>query len=276
VGELLVIGLPAKVLRRLEARFRGNPRVDGVLVEAGKRGDTRLVPFPGQAVTAVQTFADAHGLGATGRIIVLPYAQLPAELDGELEVLVEMGFSVLRVTAGECGWPVLVPKTGLDQAFQDGLFEAISTTVGGAVEKPSEVFGAAEARTAAFRVAPNAIDEVDDVAPHRHSFVKAAVAALEAMAAAKGDVGPAVEYFKPLGRVLATSGGIDASLEIWRGGTKVWASTTNVHLKKGDGTSRVAAVRIYYETVTIGDEFMVVVLYGGPHPDVDVTRVLHL
>jgi hypothetical protein len=245
-------------------------------MEMSKKGEPVLVPFPGEAVRALREMFDQVVEPADVLVVVLPYAPTPPELDAELQALMELGISVVRPVPGSERWPKYSRRNKLDNTFQDGLYFSLMEMTGAEDRaSPSECFAIAAQRTRSFIVADGAISSVDEIAMHRREFIKRAVESLEQMADGR-PVGSFDAYFEGAGLTYASSGGITAKVEVWRGGRQIASQATNNHLKQGDSTSRVAAVRIYFDTVQDGDHRLVVVLFAGPHPDADVSRRVEL
>jgi hypothetical protein len=164
----------------------------------------------------------------------------------------------------------------MDQEFLDGLyFSIVELTAVDSVECPSERFITANLRSSRFVVAEGAITSVNEIAHHRYSFIERAVSALAEIAEGR-QIGSFDTFFTTKGLNFASSGGITVTPEIWRNGERIASQPTNHHLKQGDATTRVAAVRLYFDVIQDGDERFVVVLYAGPHPDKDLTRRVEL
>lgn len=171
-----------------------------------------------------------------------------------------------------CGEPPLRVVRSWDPA-SDELLEwlrsARSGADGGAVPKPSVVLAGAKGLVIA-----HGADKADELAEHRHAFVRDAVAALEEYAAgAKVDRGLA-RFFEERGLDLATTGKTRFEVTVSKNGQKKVHFTYD-HLKKGDKTTRVAAARIYFLHIDQGEDEprLVVILYCGPHPDDGTVKV---
>lgn len=275
--QVHIIGLPRAVQLRLEAKFLDRHRLSTARMEIhNKRNVPSLVPFPTEAVIGLQEAFSRIEDPADLLVVVLPYAPVPDQLADELAALVDLGVAVHQPTPGQGRWPVYSRRMRMDQAFLDGLYFAlVELTSVDNFQCPSERFIAATHRTARFVVAEGAITCVDEIAHHRFSFVERAVSALEEIADGC-NIGSFDKFFTAKGLNFAASGGITVTLEVWRNGKRVASQPTNHHLKQGDGTTRVAAVRLYFDVIQDGDDRFVVVLYAGPHPDKDLTRRVEL
>ena len=209
-------------------------------------------------------------------MVLLSYTPVPSQLEEELVALTEMGAEVLRPIPGTDRWPKYSRDKKLDKEFQDSLFRSLVRLIScGRSELPSKYFADARLRSSRFVVAEGAITCVDEIAHHRFSFVERAVSALEEIADGC-NIGSFDKFFTAKGLNFAASGGITVTPEVWRNGKRVASQPTNHHLKQGDGTTRVAAVRLYFDVIQDGDDRFVVVLYAGPHPDKDLTRRVEL
>jgi len=269
VRTLLVIGLPQQLARRFEVACRDVVRVASVRTEIDRQGRARLIPYPHQAVLTIDELT-AEIEPPQLRIIVLPYAPLPPELRPALEAAREIGAEVLEARPGTDAWPA---AGRLDHTFLEALFHALSEHAGVAAIRvsPRQAFTEAASRERRLILAPGAIDEIDEVPVHRHTFLRQSVGALERMAMREADVGHLEAYFRSAGIAYAKSGRIVATLEIL-GGPDRAKQSTEAHLKQGDSTSRVAATRIYFDIVRQGDNACLVVLHAGPHPVGSFTR----
>lgn len=275
--QVHIIGLPRAVQLRLEAKFLDRHRLSTARMEIhNKRNEPSLVPFPAEAVLSLQEAFSRIEDPADLLVVVLPYAPVPDQLADELAALSDLGVAVHQPTPGQGRWPVYSRRKRMDQEFLDGLyFSIVELTAVDSVECPSERFITANLRSSRFVVAEGAITSVNEIAHHRYSFIERAVSALAEIAEGR-QIGSFDTFFTTKGLNFASSGGITVTPEIWRNGERIASQPTNHHLKQGDATTRVAAVRLYFDVIQDGDERFVVVLYAGPHPDKDLTRRVEL
>jgi len=251
-----------------------------ILAGKGKEGTLWLLPHPREAKLSLLAYVDELGDYTDGRIVVLPYVELPTDLLGEIAVLAEAGAEVTRATPGESPWPVLASDRDFDEQFRESLFRALTGLLCPPAEAvaqtlPSAHFARACVRSPNLLLASTVARRCDSVAEDRYQFMCDAADALEALL--RGDPGMSLEkFFDSRGLEHAQSGGITAKVTVVRGGRPVFAGTTQTHLKRGDATTRSSAARIYYHRFVIGDEAFVAVLHAGPHPDRDVDVVIEI
>lgn len=62
---------------------------------------------------AVRSYADKLDDWADAHVIVMPYAEVPNDLDEELETLADEGAKIVRAESGSDGWPVIPLKKRL-------------------------------------------------------------------------------------------------------------------------------------------------------------------
>jgi hypothetical protein len=125
----ILVGLPASIRAQLEQRFKG--RLFLRIVPMRRDGGYKLELPPRQASHLIENFADqsVQGDGGYDRLVVvlLPYANLPTEVEESARVLEDLGAEVLRPAPGTGPWPKRSPK--MDQDFQGKLRDAIATTL---------------------------------------------------------------------------------------------------------------------------------------------------
>ena len=272
MDEIFVIGLPLAIIKKLEARAKGTGiRFSSIALGKGKKGKPKLLPHPSQAIYNLQEYFD-RVVSHEGEpsIIVLPYAQIPYDVYDELAVIEEMGGNCEYIEEGKDGWPEL-EKGQLDSQFLTDLARRLEDELfPKSIRLPSESFKNAVECCGRIIIPEGSISECDEVAEYRRTFFHAACDAFVEIAQSNGQVGPIDLYFKTLGIDHAQSGGISATLELYKDGDCVIKKTTNVHLKQGDKTTREAAARLYYTTFEFEQRYFLAVLYAGPHPDTDV------
>ncbi|KVC62810.1 hypothetical protein WI73_24595 [Burkholderia ubonensis] len=277
MSRVFIIGLPTQLRRRVEAAAeRANHELTSALAGVGERGSLRLVPIPEQAIHDLKAYYNTLESIEEAFVIVLPYAKLPKDLNEELDTLKDFGGTVYRVREGLDGWLHYRPRTSPDQAFLDSIFQKLTGILCPDNDAaPSAYFQALAGRNRQIIIPEGSLDECDDVAPLRHKFLKRVADALEQYVTNGGSGGRIDAFFGRVGIEHAQTGGINASLRIYRGALCVHQQTTNTHLKQGDNTTRISAARVYYQSFSIGGVLYVAVLYAGPHPDADVSRVAH-
>lgn len=277
MSRVFIIGLPKALRTRLEGAARNqNYTISSVLAVEGERGSLRLVPFPERAVLDLRAYFDELEALEDAFVLVLPYTKLPDCLNEELDTLKELGGRVARARQGIDGWQKF-PRTRLDQTFLDSVFRSLTDFLFPMGDlAPSEYYRRIAARNGQIVIPDGALDSCDEVAQHRYKFLKAVADAFDLYASNGGSNGRIDAFFDALGLDHAQSGGINATLEVHRGGICVHRDTSNTHLKQGDNTTRIAAARVYYQNFILDNFLYVAVLYVGPHPDTDVTRAVYL
>ncbi|MGS1002634.1 hypothetical protein ACVCH0_13325 [Burkholderia glumae] len=273
MSGVFIVGLPVQIRRRFEAAANNvECRITSALADVGGRGSMRLVPYPGRAILDLQGYYN-NSLAdvAEAYVLVLPYAQLPQELEDELDTLDEMGGTVVHVEQGVDGWPAST-RTRPDQSFLDALFHKLCDFLfPNEGQTPSEYYKGVAERNTQILLHEGALDDCDDVAPHRYDFMRRAIDALDQFVQAGGSDGRIDAYFAGLGLDHAQSGGITVTLRVRRAGVCVYQESCNTHLKQGDKTTRVAAARVYYHVFQYEQRLYAAVLYAGPHPESDLT-----
>lgn len=270
---LIVIGLPVQ-LRRLMEGQAVNVRLHVVPAGLAKAGVPRLLPHPNNAVYAVKQWTARIGDDEQALVVVLPYARVPDDVVEQLKLMEEiLGAEVRHIVAGQGNWPQFKRSHGFGEEFLNQVAFNIQALLRITNSKPGAYLQELAASTHRLIIPPKAICSVDRVSTIRHQFIRDAGDALAYLAQSRGHIGiPEEEYFACKGLLLAQSGGIAASITITRNGTEVHKSTTHQHLKQGDKTTRWSAARIYFECVSVEEDYYVVILYAGPHPDRDVSH----
>lgn len=271
---IFIVGLPTDLLKRFNAiADRGELQVESILAALGAEGYFRLSPNPEQAVHAFSAYADTLAQFSDAKVLVLPYAPIPATLRDELGFIAEDGGSITRFSAGQDGWPKATISE-FNEQFYNSVLDALSVYLfpqGKPRELlPSEYFVAASERQKNILIPGGSIASCDNVAKHRYKFMRTAANALEQLAA-DGLQGTVEDFFKSFELLHAQSGGILAELEVFRAGKLHHKGGCQTHLKQGDGTKKIAAARVYYYRFNMGRPH-VAILYAGPHPDYNVAR----
>lgn len=144
VRVAIVVGLPASVLKRVEARFRETVLIK--VVRLTQRGEYQLENNAILASHMVEQFADL----ATGyeevAILVLPYHRAVDMVDEKVALLEELGARVYRTPPAGSSWPKVHPKYGMDPTFEQALLERVGACI-----------------DARFPPAPIPVDEADQV-----------------------------------------------------------------------------------------------------------------
>lgn len=278
--RVFMIGLPTHVRLRAEAAA-GLRELELLSVPAGvgKAGTFKLLPHEDAAVYRLRDYVAGEGHDYTACLIhVVPYAPLPQDVEEELEILAELGASVLRPTPGEAGWPSKSSARRRDQAFWDALYAAVVAALpGDALQRqaPSAYFQSLAADNPRLLVTLKSLECADDVAEHRYEFMRRAADALD-LYAREGSGGRIDAFFARNGLDHAQSGGITATLTLHRDGEVILTHTCNTHLKQGDNTTRISAARVYYHAFMLDGYPHAALLYAGPHPEDDLEREHHL
>lgn len=271
MDSLFVIGLPKGMETRLvSAALTNNVAVEYILSAVNDAGKLRLIPTEHTAIFPFQAYT--QGKEPTDlKVLVLPYAPIPQNLEDELDAFEAVEGLVERPERGKEGWPRLGDK--VDDGFLNSLFKSFQ-------EKyfpqkpltPSEHFSALAASNNRFLVTDGALETCDDIPKHRRVFlINCADSCHELL---DGEVGvPLEQFFKERGITHAQNGREKGTLTIWRDGTKVYGETRETHLKQGDNTNARNATRVYYHYLAIGEAHYVGILHAGPHPTGDMSRV---
>jgi hypothetical protein len=272
---VLAIGFPVEQVSRLVAEARRNEKfVEVVRAKIGKEGTYRLVPNDEHAKYQLSGYLDGLDDFSEAHILVLPYAPIPDDLRLELLSFEELG---AKVAFGEGANFPEFKVGGADQAFLDSVFRAVvRELLVNPAALPSEYFIAVSARCPRFLICNGSLDVCDDVAHTRFQFLRDAADAFEQLLIEEGVSGRIDSFFRERGLDHAQSGGISATLNVYRDGKRLLSNTTQTHLKQGDKTTAIAAARVYYQLVVVDSANHIALLYAGPHPDKDCTREVNL
>lgn len=274
MSGVLVIGL----LKSMTQRFNidcARKGVESHLVQAdfGNRGRSyTLIPYPGEAVNAVRVYAENLENWEDARIIVMPYAETPAELDDELGALIGEGATVVRVESGVDGWPDIPKKTKADPALieqiRQRLWAEIPVLKSAAEEEvlPSEYFRQVCDANPRVIIAEQVYATCDLVEPVRRDFLRRAIEAL-AEFVQDGSNGPIDAFFRARQLIHAKTGPNKSTLTLTFRGMVVLTETVETHLKQGDATTPQGAARLFYHHAVVDSGRCVVVTYAGPHPE---------
>lgn len=280
MGRVFIIGLPKVIRSRVEAALKVSGFfVKSILADRHKKHDVlTLLPEIDQAPGLLRAYYDALDSYDLARVYVLPFTDLPHELDRELDALHDLGGKVIEFEMGVNGCPSLEranPK--LDQAFQDAVVQLLVGEIVGVqqVVLPSTHIQSVLQQTPTLILLGDAIALCDDVAPGRYPWVIEAINALVEIIQAKGDVGDFEAFFARRKIIHAQSGGITVNLTVTKRKTASLSVKCNTHLKKGDGTTPQAAARLYYHAYGGDPDYYIFLLYVGPHPDRDISRRHH-
>jgi hypothetical protein len=270
---VFVIGLPVQLRLRLEsAAKKENTSVTSVLTDIGKEGTFRLLPDPSDAIHRLKSYYEQFGVDVERSIVlVLPYATVPQEVLEELAVLEDLGGEVVYIDANDHAWPKLAKKARPDTSFYNDVFRCVTAELFGAEEELlSDYFKNIAERNKNILIIKDALETCDQVAAHRHKFMKASIDAFVEFISQKGKVGRIDAFFRSLGLEHAQSGGIKTTLTVTQAGKQVHQRTCQTHLKDGDNTLRSAAARVYYQEFFVKEECYVAILYAGIHPNSNV------
>lgn len=287
MDQVFIIGLPNQMRRRLEAALEDygiSPTT--IPADIDRSGRMKLLPDPSVAACKLRDYCETvEGGYDNAEVYVLPYTFLPTDLHEELDALDGMGAEVVYFKMEEDGWPYMHhPKPKITSAFLDAIFHLLLAEIAGEIKGddieatlPSQYIKQACQSAPNLIVVGGAIDLCDAIAPGRYPWVKLAIDAFVELVAKKGNVGGTLDaFFAERQLYHAKSGGISIRLEIRADEKQVRLETSNEHLKKGDATTPQAAVRIYYQLLSLGDAFYVFLLYVGPHPERDLSYVYQL
>lgn len=279
MGAVFIVGVPVDTRKRFIAdAVRGSLRVETVPAALGDEGYFRLKPTPEAALHALNAYMDELADYKDATVLVLPYTPLPDDLKTELKCLKdEIGADVTFIKAGEDGWPKATVG-GFGDSFHEAVYAALVRRYfpegKPKLLSPSECFEALAKRCSNIIIPGSSIALCDKVAPHRHKFMRTAVEAFEELATDGLDGLTIEDFFSSYKLKHAQSGGIVAGIQLFKTGQEqpVFSSYTHTHLKEGDGTTPVAAARIYYHHFDYEKTIYLAILYAGPHPDTNVTR----
>lgn len=270
--EFFVIGLPKAMQRRIEARARrANQSISAIWVDKGKKGTPYLLPHPNEAIYSLRAYMDREN---APHILLLPYVVIPEEVVLELDAMTELGMgSFFLARAGSDGWPHLDLHDGFDQDFLDQLFAAVSVNLFGAEElPPAEHLQRLAEGCDRLLISQAAIAGSNELATHRHGFIRKCGDVLLLVCKSQGQVGTLFEFLESHGLDYARTGGITTTIQVFdSAGRLVVSQDSNDHIKQGDKTAPQAAARVYFQTFQHADLFYVAIAYAGPHPDANVT-----
>lgn len=274
--RICVVGMPVLLRSRFEASAnRRQVEVTSVIVAVGKEGRLEFRPDKDQAVGGLLGYYDALAPGEQGKVIVLPYTTVHPAMRQEIEVLEQIGTEIVWIKAGSGEWPDFPALGALRQQFLDQIFAGLSTFLPAETQVelgPAEYFRAVAEANARLLITDGALDICDEVAKHRYKFMRTSADALAAFLK-EGVEGRIDAHFSKFGLVHAQSGGVSASFILFdTSGEVLHSATSNVHLKQGDKTTKIAAARVYYQALETQGVQYVAVLYAGPHPDADIFR----
>lgn len=277
MSRVFIIGLPKVIRNRVETPLRASGiHLRSILVDRHKKHNIlTLLPDLSQTPGLLRDYYDGLESYDLARVYVLPFVELPDELERELDILEELGGEITDFKMGEGGCPSLSrvnPK--LDQAFQDTVVKLLLDEL---VEPqqvilPSVHLQAVLQQTPTLLPLGDAISLCDDVAPGRYAWVINAINALVEIVQAKGHVGDFETFFAQRKIIHAQSGGITVSLDVTRPKAAPQQIKCNTHLKKGDGTTPQSAARLYYHAYGGDPDYYIFLLYIGPHPEKDISR----
>lgn len=274
---IFIIGVPVEVRKRFVAdAVRGGLPVTIVLAALGSEGYYRLTPTPEHALHDLNAYVEDLATYGDARILTLPYAPVPGDLAKELKCLKDdFEADVTFAKAGANGWPKATVSK-FNGSFLDAVYDALVQHLFPAGKPkdltPTECFEDITKRCPYIIIPGGSIDQCDKVARHRYKFMRNAAHAFEVLAT-HGLDGPTIdEFFESFELQHAQSGGIVAAIKLFRSGECVYTESSHTHLKEGDGTSPVAAARIYYHWFDFEKKSYLAILYAGPHPDTNVIR----
>ncbi|MNM98476.1 hypothetical protein D3C81_1110070 [compost metagenome] len=192
-----------------------------------------------------------------------------------IDTISDCGSTVEEVMAKEDGWPWLDGKP--DSGFLNALFSRLQQKFfPKRALTPSEHFVALAKINNKLLITTDSLTLCDKIAPHRKKFfIQSANAFIEYLDA-NGEVGILDEFFKKREIEHAQSGGINTTLQIQLDEKVKYKETRNTHLKQGEKTTPQACPRIYYHALCLEKVHYVGILYAGPHPSTDVSRIYHL
>ncbi|WP_155282216.1 hypothetical protein [Ralstonia solanacearum] len=271
---MFVIGLFKSLQRKFDADC-GRNGIEGrsILVGIGAEGTLTLLPIEKDAVYAFRAYIDSLDHYTDAHVIVLPYAPIPADLEVELGTVAEMGGVIIRVAAGQDGWPLLGKKQKPDTTIINDAYARLRQELPVSQQQgtppPSEYFRLVAEANPQIIFATGVLATCDTVADHRYDFLRSAVDALVEFAM-DGAGGRIDAFFRARGFDHAQTGGITTTLEVLDGTNTIHRGTSNTHLSQGRKTTPQGAARLYYQVFTHQGLTYVVVLYAGPHPDRDV------
>lgn len=270
--SVFVIGLPIALRRRLEAEaVRNGLRIVATFSDLDRGNRFRLLPYPGQALSDLRTFADAADDWRQLTVVVLPYAPIPVDVMEELEVLISGGTNVIGLTAASSTnqyWPELV--NAVDDEFLDIIYVKVADALfPRRTLLPSDHFNRLCRRNRALLLADGSLDQCDDVSPERYPFLIAAANAFEKIIR-KNQLGERFfTFFQSIGIYLAQTGGMHTELLVTKEGKNIYKKRHQMHVKLGDGLAPQMCARVYFHNFLVDTSCHIAVMYAGPHPDDD-------
>lgn len=279
MSGVLIIGLLKSMTQRFKVECAKN-RVEISLVEAdfGNRGNSyTLIPYPGEALEAVRSYADKLDNWADAHVIVMPYAEVPGDLDEELEILADEGATIVRAESGSDGWPVIPRKKKADANLIEQIRVRlwvelpVSSTLPEENVAPSVFFRQVCEANPRLIITEQVYQVCDLVEPSRYDFLRRAVDAL-AEFTRDGSEGRIDNFFRRRKLTHAQSGPNKSALELTFKGKVILDETVETHLKQGDASTPQFAARLYYHHTEVDNGLCVVVTYAGPHPEGNFSR----
>ncbi len=281
MSRVFIVGMPVSIRARFEATARGyGIDLNLVLAAPGKNGPLQLLPYTGQAAADFEAYLNALPEWPKARVVILPYTDLPIELDDLVAMVEDEGGSVLEPAAGEEGWPKAPRAKAPDHIFYDALYARLAETLFPAqtpasCEIPSVALRTSLGESNLLVAAEGIFDHCDGVSPLRYQFVKDTLEAF--LHYVKNGAGGRIDaFFDSRGLTHAQSGGSIVKVEIWCAGKQLKAFSVQTHIKRGDHTSAEGAARIYYCLFQLKGFKYLGVLYIGAHPDGEMTRWIDL
>lgn len=281
MSRVFIIGMPVSIRAGFEAAARGHG-IDLTLVLAapGKTGPLQLRPYIGQAAADFENYLNAFTDWSKAYVIILPYTDLPLELDDLVVMVEDAGGTVIEPVPGEEGWPKAPRGKAPDRTFYDALYGQLVAILFPTqdlppCDVPSTSLRAALGRHKLLVAAENLFDHCDDIAPLRHQFVADTLEAFLHILE-KGAGGRIDAFFDSRGLTHAQTGGSLVKVEIWCAGKKLKAFSINTHIKSGDHTTAEGAARVYYCSFQLKAFKYFGLLYVGAHPDGEMTRWINL
>ena len=274
MDNVLIIGLPKQARRKVEAEAQRNDvNIVSILIDRGVERSFKFVPDPKDAEYKIDAYFDSISDPKEGLVIVLPYCMLTQEMQDQLDALADLEAEITYIDAGTVGWPAMPSKkVKPDENFYNEVARSVIDEI---FEEYDEDLSLADYLTDLshknpnFIVAKKALETCDQVAAHRHDFVRKTGTAFVDMVRRVGKVGPYDSYFKALGLDFASTGGMTTTLTVYKQEIKVQENQSNFHVKQGDATTPQAAARAYFQTFEYEAAFFLVLLYVGIHPDDD-------
>lgn len=271
---MFIIGLPKQLRGRTEAAAnRRGCYVSAVLADVGAMGTARLLPIDSDAVHSFRHYFDSLTSYEDAHVLVLPYSPIPQDLEGELQTLASLKGRVVRPQAD--GQQLPKPIKRPDTKFYNAIFAFIAGELApenAEVEPPSEYFRQTAEDNSRLLIARDALESCDAVPRYRWPFLTKAADAFALLLQKNGAAdGRLEDFFKNQGVIHAQSGGVNATLQVYKNGKLVHKNTSYTHLKQGDSTTSDAAVRVYYQHFSFQEELYVAILHAGPHPDRNIT-----